>query len=93
MPKRAKNLLLEPDALARGEEYCKRHETTLSMLVSDFLLALPDIHEPKPATSPIVQVLQRVAQFGPFKGESYRDYVYMERKRLTKRFAKDAYED
>ncbi|MEK7403275.1 MAG: DUF6364 family protein [Gemmatimonadota bacterium] len=39
--KRAKNLLLDVDALANAEAYCKQHDTTLSLLVSDFLRWLP----------------------------------------------------
>src|SRR3954464_10179900 len=40
-PKRPKNLLLDPDAVARGERYSRRHGTNLSRLVGDFLRSLP----------------------------------------------------
>ena len=39
--KRPKNLLLDPDAVARGERYSRLHGTNLSRLVGDFLHALP----------------------------------------------------
>ena len=37
---RLKNLLLDPDAVARGERYSRCHVTSLSRLVSDFLRSL-----------------------------------------------------
>ena len=39
--KRPKKLLLDPDAVARGERYSRLHGTNLSRLVGDFLRALP----------------------------------------------------
>jgi hypothetical protein len=49
-----KNLLLDDEALRRGEEYCEKHGTTLSRLVEDFLMALPPRRsEPERATRPI----------------------------------------
>jgi hypothetical protein len=91
MAKRAKNLLLEAEALSRGEEYCRKHETTLSRLVSDFLLALPKMYEGKQATSAVVQTLHGAANWGGMRGERYRDYLFKEHKRLTKQFEDDAY--
>jgi hypothetical protein len=41
VPKITKNLLLDREAVARGERYSRRHQTTLSRLVSDFLARLP----------------------------------------------------
>ena len=41
MPKVTKNLLLDEEAVARGERYSERHQTNLSRLVSDFLARLP----------------------------------------------------
>ncbi len=41
MPKAAKNLYLDPEAIEHGERYARLHGTTLSRLVSDFLRALP----------------------------------------------------
>lgn len=39
--KRATNLTLDPEAVARGEQFSARTGTSLSKLVSAFLLALP----------------------------------------------------
>ena len=41
MAKVAKNLLLDVEAVERGERYSTLHDTTLSKLVSDFLAGLP----------------------------------------------------
>jgi hypothetical protein len=41
MTKTAKKLYLDSDAIERGEDYARRHETKLSTLVNDFLRALP----------------------------------------------------
>jgi hypothetical protein len=92
MPKRAKNLLLDADALTRGEEYCQDHGTNLSRLVSDFLLALPLEESGSKVwpVSPVVQQLCRTVGTPP-AGERYRDYLAMARERLTKRFEDDAY--
>jgi len=39
--RRPKNLLLDPDAVARGHQYSRRYGTSLSWLVDDFLRSLP----------------------------------------------------
>lgn len=39
--KRAMNISLDPDVLARAQVYSARHETSISQLVGDFLRALP----------------------------------------------------
>jgi len=91
MPKRAKNLLLDADALNRAESYCQEHGMTLSRLVNDFLLALPDTYERDPFKSPIVERLIYASAFGPFEGDTYRDYLYRRREHITKRFEDDAY--
>ena len=41
MARAAKNLYLDPELVARAEEYGRRHGTNLSTLVSDFLRTLP----------------------------------------------------
>ena len=40
MPKTAKNLYLDPEVIARAEEYGRRHGTSVSTLVSEYLDAL-----------------------------------------------------
>lgn len=41
MARGAKNLYLDPELVARAEEYGRQHGTNLSTLVSDFLRTLP----------------------------------------------------
>ena len=71
--------------------YCQEHGMTLSRLVNDFLLALPDTYERDPFKSPIVERLMYASAFGPFEGDTYRDYLYRRREHITKRFEDDAY--
>lgn len=40
MAKTAKNLYLDPEVIERAEEYGRRHGTSVSILVSDYLDAL-----------------------------------------------------
>jgi len=91
MPKRAKNLLLDDDALNRAEAVCAKHRMSLSRLVNDFLLALPERYERDPFKSPIVERLRYASHFGRFEGDTYRDYIYGRRKVITKRSENDAY--
>ena len=58
--KRPKNLLLDPDAVARGERYSRLHGTNLSRLVGDFLHALP-LGAEESALTPAVRRLWGVA--------------------------------
>jgi hypothetical protein len=55
-PKRPKNLLLDPDAVARGERFSRRHGTNLSRLVGDFLRSLP-LGDERPDLVPAVKRL------------------------------------
>ena len=73
--KRPKNLLLDPDAVARGDQYSVRHGTSLSRLVGDFLRALP-LDTPAAALSPAVQRLWGVAARSRSGRESYREHLY-----------------
>ncbi|HKG94928.1 MAG TPA: DUF6364 family protein [Gemmatimonadaceae bacterium] len=82
--KQAKNLLLAQDALLRGEQYSRRHGTTLSRLVGDFLRALPLDTEASPSElTPAVARLRGVAVGGP---DSARDAY---REHLRKKYAGD----
>jgi hypothetical protein len=73
-PKRPKNLLLDPDAVARGERYSRRHRTNLSRLVSDFLHALP-LDAGESSLSPIVRRLWGVARGKGDGEEAYREHL------------------
>jgi Family of unknown function (DUF6364) len=73
--KKAKNLSLEPDAVARGERYSRLHGTTLSRLVSDFLRSLP-LEGPDEQLSPAVQRLRGLAAGGKADRAAHRDHLY-----------------
>jgi len=61
--KRAMNLSLDPDVLARAQAYSARHETSVSQLVGDFLRALP-LDDPPVRLAPAVLRLRGVANGG-----------------------------
>ncbi|MBI2796735.1 MAG: hypothetical protein HYX65_08535 [Gemmatimonadetes bacterium] len=76
---RPTNLSLDVEAALRGEAYSRLHATTLSRLVSDFLLALPVESRERPL-SPAVRRLVSLAgkrkPTGPPLGEEdYRAYL------------------
>ena len=72
--KRPKNLLLDPDAVARGERYSRRHGTNLSRLVGDFLRSLP-LAADESSLTPAVRRLWGVARGGDAGSEAYRQYL------------------
>lgn len=57
MRKLRKNLSLDPEAVARGERYCKLRETNLSQLVNGFLSSLPLNNNPETRLTPVVSRL------------------------------------
>jgi hypothetical protein len=72
--RRPKNLLLDPDAVARGERYSRRNGTNLSRLVGDFLRALP-LTASDEALTPAVRRLWGVARDTNTDRETYRDHL------------------
>ena len=72
--KRPKNLLLDPDAVARGERYSRLHGTNLSRLVGDFLHALP-LGAEELALTPAVRRLWGVAAGSDTDKEVYRQHL------------------
>ncbi len=74
--KRATNLTLDPDAVARGERFGARHGKSLSQLVNDFLDALPldDVPAP-PALAPAVRRLWGVAAGGAADHDAHRAHL------------------
>lgn len=74
-PKKPKNLLLEPDAIARGERYGSRHGKKLSRLVDDFLRALP-LDESDSTLAPLVRRLHGVAALAATDRPAYREHLY-----------------
>ena len=73
-PKRPKNLLLDPDAVARGERFSRRHGTNLSRLVGDFLRALP-LGAEESALSPAVKRLWGITKGNDVSREEYRQHL------------------
>ncbi|MEP6620016.1 MAG: DUF6364 family protein [bacterium] len=72
MARTAKNLYLDPELVARAEEYGRRHGTSVSTLVSDFLRTLP--LERGSELSPVVKRLFGVAVTDPDKRLGADDY-------------------
>jgi len=72
--KRPKNLLLDPDAVARGERYSRLHGTNLSRLVGDFLRALP-LDAERSALTPAVRRLWGVAAGSDADQELHRQHL------------------
>jgi hypothetical protein len=79
--KRPKNLLLDPDAVARGERYSRLHKTNLSRLVGDFLRALP-LSADESALTPAVRRLWGIAA----RSEADRD---LHRKHLSRKYGSE----
>jgi hypothetical protein len=82
--KAAKNLYLPPDVIEHGERYSRKHRTTLSRLVSDFLRSLP-LGE----TSELAPPVRRLIGAGVSRGDLARrageaDY----RKHIQKKYGK-----
>lgn len=74
MARVTKNLSLDPKAVERGERYSELHSTSLSQLVSDFLLRLP-VDEEEPDLPPVVRRLLGVAK-GNTDESDYREYLF-----------------
>jgi ribosomal protein L14 len=64
--KRARNLRLDAEALRRAEAYSRKHGTTVSRLVEDYLLALTREQrlEDKEVLSPVARELRGIAGNG-----------------------------
>jgi len=76
MGKIAKNLSLEPEAVARGERYGRRHGKNLSQLVNDFLRGLPLESPSDRELSPLVRRLRGVGGDARAGRKEYRDHLY-----------------
>lgn len=76
MPKRSKNLSLDPEAVRRGERYSELHGTNVSQLVSGFLSSLPlEDEEREERLSPAVRRLLGVAAGSDGEQEYHRYLV------------------
>jgi len=80
MAKVTKNLSLDEAAVQRGERYSALHDTSLSRLVSDFLIQLP-LDEPTRPLPPLVHRLVGVGLPAALPDDEglephvYRDYL------------------
>jgi len=72
--KKPRNLTLDDEAMARGEQYSRQHGTSVSRLVGDFLRALPLEPERRPLT-PAVRRLLGVAAGGDPDRDAYRAHL------------------
>lgn len=72
MARIVKNLSLDPEAVQRGEKYSKRHSTSVSQLVSDFLSGLPAEGD-RAELAPAVKRLLGIARGG--NETAYRKYL------------------
>lgn len=73
MPKKRLNITLDPDAAERARRYTQRHDTSISRLVGEFLLHLPDDEADRELT-PTVTRLRGIAKGGPDR-EQYRRHL------------------
>ena len=73
--KEPKNLSLDPEAVARGERYSRRHGTNLSRLVDDYLRSLPLDTDEEPL-SPLVRRLRGAAAGGKADRATYHEHLY-----------------
>lgn len=75
--RKATNLSLETEAIAKGEEYSRRHGTSLSQLVSDFLRSLPTGRGDmaKAELTPAVRRLYGIAAGAAVSRESHREHL------------------
>ncbi|HEX5830890.1 MAG TPA: DUF6364 family protein, partial [Gemmatimonadaceae bacterium] len=75
--KKPTNLTLDPDAVARGEQYGARHGRKLSQLVNGFLAALPaqESDEGLADLSPAVRRLYGIAAEGTTDRDAYRVHL------------------
>ncbi len=78
--KKATNLSLDPDAVARGERYGARHGRKLSQLVNGFLAALPAEEAGEgdrglAELSPVVRRLYGAAAGGATDRDTYRAHL------------------
>jgi hypothetical protein len=75
MPKKRLNITVDPAVLERARRYTRRHKTSISGLVSEFLAQLPDVSGAESDDlSPTVRRLLGIAVGGPDR-EDYRRHL------------------
>lgn len=75
MAKVVKNLTLDPEAVRKGELYSRKKGTSVSQIVSDFLLSLPDGVE-----TPLSPAVARLLGIGSGKVDERQYHNYLEKK-------------
>lgn len=75
MAKRRLNITVDHEAVERARRYSRRHNTSISYLVEEFLSQLPDIDSDGDALSPGVKRLLGIARGGPDRDEYRRHLV------------------
>ena len=75
MPKKRLNITVDATVVERARRYTRRHNTSISGLVSEFLAHLPDADAPENGDlSPTVRRLLGIAAGGPDQ-EDYRRHL------------------
>lgn len=75
MAKRRLNITVDHETVERARRYSRRHNTSISYLVEEFLSRLPDIDSDDDALSPSVKGLLGIARGGPGRDEYRRHLV------------------
>lgn len=73
VPKKRLNITLDHETAERARRYTRRHNTSISRLVGEFLSQLPDDEKDSELT-PVVKRLRGIAERGPDR-EEYRRHL------------------
>lgn len=74
MPKKRLNITLDHETAERARRYTKRHKTSISRLVGEFLSQLPEEGQQELSLTPTVKRLRGIAKGGPDR-EEYRRHL------------------
>jgi hypothetical protein len=74
MPKKRLNITLDHETAERARRYTKRHNTSISRLVGEFLSQLPEEGQKERGLTPTVMRLRGIAKGGPDR-EGYRRHL------------------
>jgi hypothetical protein len=74
MAKKRLNITLDHETAERARRYTRRHKTSISRLVGEFLAQLPDAEQTKHVLTPAVARLRGVARGGPDR-DDYRRHL------------------
>ena len=77
MPKERINLLIHEAAIERARRYSRKHSTSISKLVSDYLAGLPGEEDVgAQALTPTVRRLLGLAAGADVDRDDYREHLY-----------------